>query len=117
MAGGVAVKEGGTADETIQEQSGFSIRRGSRRGLAAGEYREPLSRGSGFWGASFVRGIGPGFGIHGTAGMSRPVPLNRLSDISKQRSIRRPILVPLPIEGVEESTGRPKTKVEWPVPN
>jgi len=44
--------------------------------------------------------------------MSRPVPLNRLSDISKQRSIRRPILVPLPIEGVEDSTGRPKTKVE-----
>ncbi|HEX3115584.1 MAG TPA: hypothetical protein VHQ48_08900 [Bradyrhizobium sp.] len=49
--------------------------------------------------------------------MSRPVPLNRLSDISKQRSIRRPILVPLPIDGVEESTRRPKTKVEWPVPN
>ena len=47
--------------------------------------------------------------------MSRPVPLNRLSDISKQRSIRRPILVPLPIEGVEDSAGAAKTKVEWPV--
>ena len=47
--------------------------------------------------------------------MSRPVPLNRLSDISKQRSIRRPILVPLPIEGVDDCPGAPKTKVEWPV--
>lgn len=49
--------------------------------------------------------------------MSRPVPLNRLSDISKQRSIRRPILVPLPIEGVEDSANPSKTKVEWPVQN
>ena len=49
--------------------------------------------------------------------MSRPVPLKRLSDISKQRSIRRPILVPLPIEGVDDSTDAPKTKVEWPVQN
>jgi len=47
--------------------------------------------------------------------MTRPIPLNRLSDISKQRSIRRPILVPLPIEGVEDSADGPKTKVEWPV--
>jgi hypothetical protein len=49
--------------------------------------------------------------------MTRPIPLNRLSDISKQRSIRRPILVPLPIDGVEDSVGAPKTKVEWPVQN
>jgi hypothetical protein len=49
--------------------------------------------------------------------MSRPIPLSRLSDISKQRSIRRPILVPLPIEGVDDSADAPKTKVEWPLPN
>lgn len=49
--------------------------------------------------------------------MSRPVSLNRLSDISKQRSIRRPILVPLPIEGIDDRAIEPKTKVEWPIPD
>ena len=47
--------------------------------------------------------------------MAGPVPLNRLSDISKQRSIRRAILVPLPIEGLKDRPSTPKTKVEWPV--
>jgi hypothetical protein len=47
--------------------------------------------------------------------MIRPVSLSRLSDISKQRSIRRAILVPLPIAGVEDSADAPKTKVEWPL--
>ena len=49
--------------------------------------------------------------------MIRPAPLNRLSDISRQRPIRRPVvLVPLPIAGVEDADGR-ATKIEWPVPN
>lgn len=49
--------------------------------------------------------------------MSRTASLERLRDISKQRSIRRPILVPLPIEGVRELGDIPPTKVEWPIPN
>ena len=49
--------------------------------------------------------------------MSRQVSLDRLSDISKRRSIRRPILVPLPIEGVEDRPDAKPTKVEWPVPS
>jgi hypothetical protein len=49
--------------------------------------------------------------------MTKRASLDRLKDISKQRSIRRAILVPLPIEGVEDRPDAPKTKVEWPVPN
>ncbi|HEX8937690.1 MAG TPA: hypothetical protein VF776_05430 [Sphingomicrobium sp.] len=49
--------------------------------------------------------------------MSRPASLERLRDISKQRSIRQPILVPLPIDGVRELGDAPPTKVEWPIPN
>nr|NUR36851.1 hypothetical protein [Sphingomonas sp.] len=49
--------------------------------------------------------------------MTKRASLDRLSDISKQRSIRRPILVPLPIEGVEDRPEARKTKVEWPIPN
>ena len=49
--------------------------------------------------------------------MTKPVSLNRLSEISKQRSIRRPLLVPVPDEPVEDKGERPATKVEWPVPN
>jgi hypothetical protein len=49
--------------------------------------------------------------------MTKRTALERLKDISKQRSIRRPILVPLPIEGVEDRPDAPRTKVEWPVPN
>lgn len=48
--------------------------------------------------------------------MTRPVSLNRLSEISKQRSIRRPLLVPVPDDPVDKDE-RPATKVEWPVPN
>jgi hypothetical protein len=49
--------------------------------------------------------------------MTRPVPLGRLRDISKQRTIRKALLVPLPIDGVEDSCDTRKTKVEWPVPD
>lgn len=49
--------------------------------------------------------------------MTRPLPLERLSEISKQRTIRKPLLVPLPIEGVEQGIEARRTKVEWPVPN
>ena len=49
--------------------------------------------------------------------MTRPLPLERLSEISKRRTIRKPLLVPLPIEGVEEGNDAPRTKVEWPVPD
>jgi hypothetical protein len=49
--------------------------------------------------------------------MTRPASLSRLRDISKQRTIRRPLLVPLPIEGVEDQGDLPPTKVEWPVPS
>jgi hypothetical protein len=49
--------------------------------------------------------------------MSRPIPLSRLSDISRQRSVRRPILIPLPIEGVEDDPDAPRTKTEWPLPS
>ena len=49
--------------------------------------------------------------------MRRPVSLNRLSEISKQRSIRRPLLVPVSADHAEDGDERPATKVEWPVPN
>lgn len=49
--------------------------------------------------------------------MTRPLPLERLREISKQRTLRRPVLVPLPIEGVEDGDDAPRTKVEWPVPD
>ena len=49
--------------------------------------------------------------------MTRPLPLERLREISRQRTIRKPLLVPLPIEGVEERDDAPRTKVEWPVPD
>jgi hypothetical protein len=49
--------------------------------------------------------------------MTKRTSLDRLRDISKQRTIRRPVLVPLPIEGVDDSDEVPKTRVEWPLPN
>ena len=49
--------------------------------------------------------------------MTRPLPLERLSEIYRQRTIRKPLLVPLPIEGVEERDDAQRTKVEWPVPD
>ena len=48
--------------------------------------------------------------------MSKPVPLNRLSAISKQRSIRRPLLVLVPSERSEEPAIVPDSIVEWPLP-
>ena len=47
--------------------------------------------------------------------MSRHAALGRLRDIAKQRVIRRAVLVPLPIPGVEDGDDRRKTKIEWPV--
>ena len=49
--------------------------------------------------------------------MTKPASIDRLREISKQRTIRRAVLVPLPIEGVDDSDNLPRTKVEWPVPN
>jgi hypothetical protein len=46
--------------------------------------------------------------------MSKRVPLNRLRDLSKQRSIRRPLLIPVPVDDVEDCETVP-TQVEWPV--
>jgi hypothetical protein len=47
--------------------------------------------------------------------MKRPAPLNRLREISKQRSIRRPLLMPVPDNASYEERDGPPTKVEWPV--
>jgi hypothetical protein len=44
--------------------------------------------------------------------MSRPASLERLREISKQRSIRRPLLVPVPNEGPGEL---PESRIEWPI--
>jgi hypothetical protein len=49
--------------------------------------------------------------------MTRPTSLERLREISKQRSIRRPLLVPVPIDGVRDHEEYEPTKVEWPVPS
>jgi hypothetical protein len=46
--------------------------------------------------------------------MSRPASLGRLREISKQRSIRRPLLVPVP---AEEPPLVPESRVEWPIPD
>lgn len=46
--------------------------------------------------------------------MSRPVSLGRLREISKQRSIRRPLLVPGP---TKDPGNFPESKVEWPIPD
>lgn len=47
--------------------------------------------------------------------MTRPVPLTRLRDISKQRSIRRPLLVVVPKEPEQEHSAVPDALVEWPL--
>ena len=49
--------------------------------------------------------------------MTKPVSLGRLRDISKQRSIRRPLLVPVSDAHRNESTDAEVTKIEWPIPN
>jgi hypothetical protein len=48
--------------------------------------------------------------------MTRPVSLARLRDISRQRSIRRPLLMPIPAECGDERGDGPPTKIEWPIP-
>ena len=45
--------------------------------------------------------------------MTKPVPLNRLSAISKQRSIRRPLLMVVPKE--QDEAAVPDMLIEWPV--
>ncbi|HEX6784190.1 MAG TPA: hypothetical protein VF098_06000 [Sphingomicrobium sp.] len=47
--------------------------------------------------------------------MSRPVPLTRLRDISKQRSIRRPLLVVVPRESNDDRSDLPDKLIEWPI--
>jgi len=47
--------------------------------------------------------------------MTKPAPLKRLRDISKQRSIRRPLLVPVPTDQADASDDTPPTRVEWPI--
>jgi hypothetical protein len=46
--------------------------------------------------------------------MTKRIPLHRLSDISRQRSIRRPLLVLVPSEPENRSTV-PDSVAEWPV--
>jgi hypothetical protein len=48
--------------------------------------------------------------------MKKRVCVERLRDISKQRSIRRPLLAEPEIRRVE-SEGDPLAKVEWPIRN
>jgi hypothetical protein len=49
--------------------------------------------------------------------MIRPVSLARLREISRQRPIRRPLLMPVPAEPGEEHYDLPAAKIEWPVPS
>ena len=50
----------------------------------------------------------------GTPAMSRRVPLDRLRDVSKQRSIRRPGWSQAPSERREDD-GDLALRVEWPI--
>jgi hypothetical protein len=47
--------------------------------------------------------------------MTKPVALTRLRDISRQRSIRRPLLVVVPKEPQEDHRSVPDTLIEWPI--
>jgi hypothetical protein len=47
--------------------------------------------------------------------MSKAAPLNRLRDITRQRSIRRPLLIPVPVEGVDGDVSA--RRAEWPIPS
>lgn len=47
--------------------------------------------------------------------MIKPASLERLRDISKQRSIRRPLLVPVPSDYSENAPDHRVTKIEWPI--
>jgi hypothetical protein len=46
--------------------------------------------------------------------MTKPASLGRLREISKQKSIRRPLLIPVPDEADDQGDA-PATKVEWPI--
>jgi hypothetical protein len=48
--------------------------------------------------------------------MTKPASLERLRDISRQRAIRRPLLMPVPADYGEDRGDLPATKVEWPIP-
>jgi hypothetical protein len=45
--------------------------------------------------------------------MSRAAALDRLRDIARPRTIRQPLLVPVPAEGFPATD--PITKIEWPI--
>jgi hypothetical protein len=47
--------------------------------------------------------------------VSRFASLDRLRDISRQRTTRKPLLIPVPPEGFADGGDAPKTKIEWPV--
>jgi hypothetical protein len=47
--------------------------------------------------------------------MIKPASLERLRDISKQRSIRRPLLVPVSSDHNENAPDQRVTKIEWPI--
>jgi hypothetical protein len=48
--------------------------------------------------------------------VSQKAALDRLSDISRVRTIRQPLLVPVPRDGFAPALTGPATKVEWPIP-
>ena len=48
--------------------------------------------------------------------MSKPPSIGRLRGISRQRSIRRPLLVPVPNEPEQTREAAP-IRVEWPIPS
>jgi len=48
--------------------------------------------------------------------MSKPPSLGRLRDISKQRSIRRPLFVPVSKEPEQPRELAP-IRIEWPIPS
>lgn len=47
--------------------------------------------------------------------MIKPASLERLRDISKQRSIRRPLLVPVSTDHSGNAPDHKATKIEWPI--
>jgi hypothetical protein len=48
--------------------------------------------------------------------MTRPASLERLRDLSKQHSIRRPLLIPVTTDLAQDYGEVRRTKIEWPVP-
>jgi len=49
--------------------------------------------------------------------MTKRASLDRLCDISKQRSIRRPRLVPPQSDRLQRAVDVADVEVEWPIPN